>query len=109
LEYLNLDDAMKRLGGNRALYHMLLKKFLAGGDEDAIKTALAAGDHEGAVMAAHTVKGTASNLSLTALHQAAAAFEAALKAGEDPSETAEALYEVHAKTAAAIQETIKNG
>jgi HPt (histidine-containing phosphotransfer) domain-containing protein len=94
---------MRRLMGNRNLYNKLLQKFFAGNDGETLRTALAGGDAEGAKNAVHTIKGTAGNLSLTALHGAAAALEAALKAGEDPAGLSEKLYETMAGTEAVFQ------
>ena len=108
-KYLDLDDVMKRLGGKRALLDVLLKKHLADTSESSLKEALAAGDHESAKAVIHAMKGTAGNLSLCALQEAAAALEAVLKEGGEPGGLPEKLYEINAATAFVIQTMLQEG
>ena len=101
--YLDMESAMKRLGGNRTVYNTLLKKFLAGNDEEKLISALAAGDLAAATAAAHNIKGVAGNLSLSALSKAGTALLEALRAGEDPGGLPQAVYETGAKTVFVIE------
>jgi HPt (histidine-containing phosphotransfer) domain-containing protein len=76
--------ALRRTGGNRTRYESLLRKFAqpsAGGVEE-IRAALAVGDTETAVRAAHSLKGSAANLGATALAEVAAKAETALTSGQ---------------------------
>ncbi|MDR0326219.1 MAG: Hpt domain-containing protein [Oscillospiraceae bacterium] len=107
--YLDSGDALKRLGGNKMLLNTLLKKFLADGTEGKLKSAIAEGDQEGARAAAHTIKGLAGNLSLPALREAAAALEAALKAGQDTGDLPQRMYEISAKTAVVVNAVLAEG
>ena len=78
-------SALRRTGGNRKRYEMLLRKF-AEQQADAvreIRSALAAGDASTAERAAHSLKGAAGNLGATALAESAGQAEIALKAGQN--------------------------
>ena len=78
---IDIDDGLKRVGGNRKLYRKLLLKFSRGhrSDDSDIKAALDAGDAEAARILVHTVKGVASNLGAVRLQKAAVKLEDALK------------------------------
>jgi two-component system sensor histidine kinase/response regulator len=77
---LDTADGLRRLGGNAKLYRRLLERFVQEqADAPArISASLQAGDREGAVRAAHTLKGVAGNLGLHEVHERAAALEDAL-------------------------------
>ena len=61
----------------------LLVEYVAQADEKiaAIESALAGGDMMAASLAVHTLKGVSGNLRVDDCHEAAVAFEKALKAG----------------------------
>ncbi|MBI4914067.1 MAG: response regulator [Acidobacteria bacterium] len=81
---IDLEAAMKRLGGNRALLEKLLGIF----DRESaqapqrIREALEREDWKSAEHLVHTLKGTSGNLSATDLHRACADLEAALRREE---------------------------
>ena len=77
------SSALKRLGGNEALYQRLLDRFAENQAMavESIRTALAAGERETAQRHAHTLKGLAGNIGADALMSAAADVEHALAAG----------------------------
>lgn len=80
LARLDVQDALKRLGGRRRLYAEALKNF----KRDYVKThhiirqRLAAGDMDTAKRMAHTVKGLAGLIGAAGLIQAAAGLEKAI-------------------------------
>lgn len=80
----DLAQGLQRVGGNRALYHRLLRQFGDGNREAAarINGALAAGRREAALKAVHSIRGAAGNLGAEALSAAAKALEDRLAAGE---------------------------
>ncbi|MDR0862070.1 MAG: Hpt domain-containing protein [Oscillospiraceae bacterium] len=81
-QYIDLESGLKRVGNSKALFKRLLGKYL---DEDyygKVRTLLDAGNELEASNAAHTIKGVAANLSLTAVNTAALNLEQALKHGE---------------------------
>jgi signal transduction histidine kinase/CheY-like chemotaxis protein/HPt (histidine-containing phosphotransfer) domain-containing protein len=74
--------ALKRVGGNAALYRNLLIKFgRSQADAPArIREALASGERETAQRAAHTLKGVAGNIGASDLQAAAQGVEEAIRA-----------------------------
>ena len=109
--YLDLGDVLKRLGGNRAILVTLLKKFIAGKEEERLKEALAnfPESRQEAKDAAHTIKGLAANLSLIGLREAALNLETALKSGGEPGDLPQAVYDAYAKTSNVIQSMLDAG
>jgi len=92
--YMNVNDAMGRLGNNKKLYGMLLKKFNGTAMLEDLKSKLASGDVAGSQAQAHTIKGLAANLSLQDLREKAEAIELVIKTsgaiqGIDVSEISE--------------------
>ena len=79
LIYINEAEALKRLGGNKALYSKLLKRLIDDMPNHDISKCIAGGDMKTAQAEAHTVKGMAANLSLTAAYEASVKLEAMLK------------------------------
>ena len=103
-KYIDISDAMGRLGNNKKLYAMLLKKFDGIEMLEDLKNKLASGDIDGSKAQAHTIKGLAANLSLKDLREKAEAIELVLKNAEatdgaDASEISE--------SAAATQEAVE--
>jgi len=64
----NTDDGLKRFMNNSALYEKCLKKYTAEAEKCNMLDEIKSGDFENAVKSAHTMKGVASNLSLTPLY-----------------------------------------
>ncbi|MDB5363233.1 MAG: hypothetical protein JWO51_4530 [Rhodospirillales bacterium] len=81
---IDVDAALARLGGNRALLARLLAEFAKSqaGAVTAIRLALGHGAIEEATRHAHTLKGVAGNLSAVRLAAAASAVETQLRKGE---------------------------
>jgi signal transduction histidine kinase/DNA-binding response OmpR family regulator/HPt (histidine-containing phosphotransfer) domain-containing protein len=80
VEGLEINDALARIGGNRALYRKLLRQFLTQASmPDEIERALAAGDWPAAERLAHTVHGVAANLGARGVQGSAADLEQALR------------------------------
>jgi len=75
------QTALRRTGGNPKRYEMLLRKFAETSAMQEIRNALAAGDAETAAREAHSLKGSAANLGATAVANAAAELETAIKSG----------------------------
>lgn len=83
--YIDVDDALKRVGGNRALYKKLLGRFVDGNYVDAIEKAILSGDSEDAARQAHTLKGVSANLSLERVRALSIVLEEAIRSGGDCS------------------------
>jgi two-component system, sensor histidine kinase and response regulator len=84
---------LKSTGGKRERYESLLHKFAArqAGAAEAIRAALAVGDASTAEREAHSLKGAASALGVTALAEHAAKVEVAIKTGQSVDEALESL------------------
>ena len=78
-EYVNAEDALKRVGGNAKLYKTLLKSFSNNTYMAPLSEQLSAGDIESAAKTAHTIKGVCANLSLKKVNTIAATLEQELK------------------------------
>lgn len=74
----NYDDACARLMGEEMRAHFALK-FLDDESMDKLEAAMAAGDTEGAFMAAHTLKGVSQNLGFDNLYEPAVVVTEALR------------------------------
>jgi HPt (histidine-containing phosphotransfer) domain-containing protein len=79
--YINVEEGVKRVGGNAGLYKKLLVRFAEADYVKSLAADIESGNLEGAANAAHTIKGVAANLSMTEVNTLAAALEAALKNG----------------------------
>ena len=79
---LDLEGALARLGGDTVLLRRLLRGFCDGQRQSAagIRAAWQAGERDGAVRRAHTLKGLAGNIGAGELAAAAARLEQALRA-----------------------------
>ena len=85
---IGVAEVLKRVGGNEQLLRELLRDFAAhfDGAVTEIREALAQEDGERARRLAHTLKGTAGNLSAKGLQAAALALEMAIRGGEEDME-----------------------
>jgi HPt (histidine-containing phosphotransfer) domain-containing protein len=78
---LDLAAALGRLGQNRALYGRLARRFSDTQDATMarLRSLLTSGDHQGAILLAHTLRGLAGNLGANRLAMQAGELEALLK------------------------------
>jgi len=106
-EYVNVEDALRRIGGNMALYKKLLQRFIAGNSTETLENALLQGDMEEAAHLAHTLKGVSANLSLTGIRSASINLEQAIKDGLEFSGQFAELKQVFNTTVKIIAEITK--
>lgn len=64
---IDVNSALERFMGNEMLLERFLKKFAADSNYQKLSDAVAAGNKEEALTAAHTLKGVTGNLSMTTL------------------------------------------
>jgi len=105
-EYIDVDDALKRVGGNMALYQRLLGRFADGNQFEELENLLKSGNEEEATRMAHTIKGVAANLSLLKLRFTSAELELSLKEGTDYTAKLDELRDVYNTTMQVISENI---
>ncbi|WP_294521636.1 Hpt domain-containing protein [uncultured Pseudoflavonifractor sp.] len=79
---IDVDEALERFMGSEAMLTRFLEKFPADPGFSALAAALAAGDQEGAVNAAHTLKGLCGNLSIRPLFTGFDRQVALMRAGD---------------------------
>jgi len=103
-EYVNVTDALKRIGGSMDLYKRLLNSFTGGDHIDPIEEALSTGAMEEASRLIHTLKGVAANLSLVKLSTLAGELDQKVKNGLDHSETFAELKHAYLITSQQIAE-----
>ena len=103
-EYIDVNDALKRVGGNMNLYKRLLAHFAAENHIDPLNDVLESGDKEEAARLIHTLKGVAANLSLIKLMSVSAELELKIKNDLDHSECFAELKQVYYITSELIAE-----
>jgi len=103
-DYVNVTDALKRIGGSMDLYKRLLKQFTGGDHISPLEEALSTGAVEDATRLIHTLKGVAANLSLVKLSTIAGELEHKVKSGAEHSETFEELKNAYYITSQQIAE-----
>ena len=106
INLIDVNDAMSRLGGNKKLYVMLLKKFDGKTMLDDLINKIKKGDSEAAAAQAHTIKGLAANLSLKDLKSRAEDIELKIKGGEKDIDTSEIEQSLN-KTLETVNEWIE--
>jgi CheY-like chemotaxis protein/HPt (histidine-containing phosphotransfer) domain-containing protein len=86
IDGIDVEGALKRVAGNKRLLRSLLEQFACKQQDAAVQisAALQAGDRTVATRIAHTVKGVAANLGITAVQLKAEAVERAIR-DADPS------------------------
>lgn len=80
-EYVDVEDALKRVCGNKMIYKKLLGTFKSSLQYDQLCKEAAAGDYETAAQTAHSIKGVTANLSLKAAYEKVVLVEGQLKGG----------------------------
>lgn len=81
---LETEAAIRRVGGNAAVYRKLLRRFVThhATDLEKLQSAITENDKKATIQLAHSLKGVAANLGARAIAEAARAVEQATKQGE---------------------------
>ena len=103
-DLINVDDALKRVGGNMGLYQKLLVRFAESTHHKELQESLTGCDFEAARQHAHTIKGVAANLSLIQLQLSCAELECVIKNGDNYKDKLEAFKSAYSDTIAAIKQ-----
>ena len=91
-EYFDLEDATKRLNGDKSILKMLINMFLDGQDVPLLETAINEQEYKTAEEYSHAIKGIAGNLSLTRLFAVVTRMNYELKQGKPSDQTVEEYY-----------------
>lgn len=78
----DIDEALRRLGGNEALYTKLLGSFVKMAGQYEVDPEFDASDVTPVIEKTHALKGTAGNLSLTPLYKGYTEIVDLLRAGQ---------------------------
>ena len=103
---INTEEALLRLGGNEQIFKTLLNKFTNNPYYEELCAHMENNDLAEAKNNAHTIKGTAGNLGLTALFEIATALDSALKQGDDAGPLFEEFQTIYEDTMAEIKSYI---
>ena len=103
-ELVNVQDALKRIGGSLDLYKRLLNQFTGGDHINPLEEALSTGALDEASRLIHTLKGVAANLSLVKLSTVASELEHKVKNGIDHSDSFAELKNTYYITSQQIAE-----
>ena len=106
-EYINVEDSLRRIGGNADLYKRLLGRFVAANNMESLEKALQSGNMEDSAHLAHTLKGVSANLSLSGIRAVSIDLEQAIKDGLDYSEHFVRLKQVYNATLEIIADMTK--
>ena len=90
----NTDEGLNRCFGNEAFYLRLVRMGLADANFDRLKTAIEAGDSVAAFEAAHALKGSIGNLSLTPIYNPVSELTERLRGQSGPVDTGDLLNQV---------------
>lgn len=97
----DMDGALERLVGDEELFETCFQMFLEDPAFPELQAALDQADYTGAFNAAHTIKGVAGNLGLTAVFDAANGLVTPLRGGQPPEP--EALPALHQALLSAME------
>ena len=107
LPFIDVNDGLARLQGNKKLYAKLLKSYLEMADINGIAQALSARDFQAAREQAHSLKGVSGNLSLTKNFECFRALDIAVKEGSDTGALFANLSASAETTASLLRELIQ--
>ncbi len=108
-DFIDLEDGLKRLLGNQALYIKLLGSFGGRAMADELLNAINDKDNDKIVQISHALKGASSNLGMIKLADIASKIEQQTKAGIDTDHLSSVLSEITDETINAIQSVLKSG
>jgi len=98
-KYLNIEEALKRMGGNMKLLKKVLTTFLDTQSHfEQLQKEIEVNDREAALKSVHAFKGIAGNLSMTTLYELCPPFETILKTDADISEFGSSFDDAYKKT-----------
>lgn len=103
--FINEEDVLKRVNGNITLFNKLFAKFITAYRFSAadIRQLIEEKNYVDARLLVHTIKGTAANLGITAMWQAAVALEKSIVTENEPP-IKESLSKFSAVLDAIVQE-----
>ena len=105
-KYIDIDDGLNRIRGNKKLYLKMLKMILINEEFDKIKEYVKAADYDGAEKSAHSIKGMAGNLSLPRLFEQSVELMRQFKTDAPDLNAAEEFNDIWTITKSYIEQVI---
>ncbi|MDL2292507.1 hypothetical protein LJC17_02830 [Acholeplasma sp. OttesenSCG-928-E16] len=102
-EYINVEEGLGRIQGNKMLYRRILSIFLTSDSFDRLDQKVREGDFQKASEVAHEIKGMTGNLALPLLYNESADLMLHLREGYYDSERYERYKITWVKTKEAVQ------
>ena len=93
MDAISIEEGIKRVVNNEALYHRLLKTFSGRKLVDQIIEAVNNGDLEVAATSCHALRGTAANLAMKPLAETVGKIEELIKESKNPLDMLDTLKE----------------
>ena len=106
-QYVDLETALGRVRGNKALYKKMLGMFTGSEEFVSLDTAINAQDWARGADVAHGIKGMTGNLGLTRVFETSEKLMIQMRAGEPESGAVEAYKEALAKTRDAVAQLME--
>jgi HPt (histidine-containing phosphotransfer) domain-containing protein len=106
-KYIDVDDALSRVRGNKSLYRKMLNLFLQNEEFDNLDNYLAEKDYEKAAASAHAIKGMTGNLSFTALFECSTELLKQLQQGPPDETTVQNYHKALDMTKFLLNDAIK--
>lgn len=108
-KYLDLEDAMARLRGNKKMFLRLLSLFTQNEKFDELEQAVAAGDITKCAEAAHAIKGMTGSLSMPALFEESMTLMNAYREGRQDDDALARYRDAYEKTRAIVADIMAAG
>ncbi|MDR1673987.1 MAG: Hpt domain-containing protein [Oscillospiraceae bacterium] len=108
LAYINEEEGITRLAGNKDFYYKLLRKVVDSKEISGLKQAIKEKDAVKAAEFAHAIKGVSGNLSLTLLFQQSGILTEALRKGIIDREMCRKFFHCYDKTVSAVKELVSD-
>ena len=108
-DYIDIDDGLKRIGGNMVLYKRLLATFVEGKHiMTSLVESLEKKDLNDAVHYTHTLKGMSANLSLVKISSLSAELEKQILDGQEHADDLASLQSAFDATLECIAELLNS-
>ena len=104
--YINLEEGLGRIRGNKSLYKRMLQMYLASPEFEKLETCFNANDAKGAAEVSHAIKGMVGNLGLTALFEISTALMNSFRAGNWDEALIDSYRLAEKETRIAVNETL---
>lgn len=107
-KYIDLETALSRVRGNKAIYKKMLVLFQSSGEFASLEETLVQSDYERAAEVAHGIKGMTGNLGLTKLFETSTNLLQTLRQGVLDADTLAAYRSAYEETKKCVDYLVLN-